>query len=78
MADELLRLWQGRKTTVLMVTHSISEALLLSDRVLVFSARPGQVVLDLPVPLPRPRDAGIRYTPAFGALALELRQAIGG
>ncbi len=76
MAAELLRLWQDRRTTVLMVTHSISEALLLSDRVLVFSSRPGRVVLDLPVPLSRPREEGVRYTPAFGELARTLRRAI--
>ena len=76
MATELLRLWQGQRTTVLMVTHSISEALLLSDRVLVFSSRPGRVVLDLAVSLPRPRDEGMRYTSEFGDLAHALRQAI--
>ncbi len=85
MAAELLRLWTplpsdgragARSTTVLMVTHSISEALLLSDRVLVFSSRPGHVVLDLPVPLARPRDESMRYTPEFGELARELRRAI--
>ncbi len=77
MAAELLRLWQQQRTTVLMVTHSISEALLLSDRVLVFSARPGRVVLDQPVNLPRPREEGVRYTPTFGELARTIRQAIG-
>lgn len=77
MAAELLRLWQQQRTTVLMVTHSISEALLLSDRVLVFSPRPGRVVLDQPVPLTRPREEGVRYTPEFGALARALRRAIG-
>jgi NitT/TauT family transport system ATP-binding protein len=76
MAAELLRIWQEHRTTVLMVTHSISEALLLSDRVLVFSSRPGKVVLDLPVPLPRPRDDAVRFTPEFGELARTLRHAI--
>ena len=76
MAAELLRLWQQQRTTVLMVTHSISEALLLSDRVLVFSSRPGRVALDLGVDLPRPRDESIRYTPEFGELSRRLRQAI--
>jgi NitT/TauT family transport system ATP-binding protein len=76
MAAELLRLWQARRTTVLMVTHSISEALILSDRVLVFSPRPGRLVLDLPVTLPRPREEDLRYTPEFGRLAQELRKAI--
>ena len=77
MAGELLRLWQASRTTVLMVTHSISEAILLSDRVVVFSSRPGRVVLDLPVKLSRPREEGMRYTPEFAALARTLRRAIG-
>jgi NitT/TauT family transport system ATP-binding protein len=76
MADELLNLWQARRKTVIMVTHSISEALLLSDRVLVFTPRPGQVALDLLVELPRPRLEEIRYTPAFGELAKKLKAAI--
>ncbi|MEA4909918.1 MAG: ABC transporter ATP-binding protein [Anaerolineaceae bacterium] len=68
--------WQERRKTVIMVTHSISEALLLSDRVLVFTPRPGQVYLDLPVDLPRPRREDIRYTSHFGELAHRLRAAI--
>jgi NitT/TauT family transport system ATP-binding protein len=76
MADELLNLWQARRKTVVMVTHSISEALLLSDRVLVFTPRPGQVALDLPVELPRPRLEEIRYTATFGELAKRLKSAI--
>jgi len=77
MGFELLRIWQAKRKTVLMVTHSISEALFLADRVLVLSHRPGQIRLDLPVDLPRPRDEGIRYTPVFGALAQQVRAAIG-
>jgi NitT/TauT family transport system ATP-binding protein len=76
MADELLDLWQARRKTVIMVTHSISEALLLSDRVLVFTPRPGQICLDLAVDLPRPRADAIRYTEHFGELARQLRNAI--
>ncbi len=78
MWDELLRLWQSRRKTVLMVTHSISEALFLADRVLVFRQRPGRVKLDLTVDLPRPRREEIRYTPHFGKLARQLKEAIGG
>ena len=76
MADELLNLWQARRKTVIMVTHSISEALLLSDRVLVFTPRPGKICLDLAVDLPRPRANEIRYTEHFGELARQLRNAI--
>lgn len=77
MAAELLTIWQQERITVLMVTHSISEALLLSDRVLVFSARPGRISLDLPVDLPRPRTEEMRYTSHFGELARSLKAAIG-
>lgn len=77
MGGELLRIWQARQKTVLMVTHSISEALFLSDRVIALTARPGRIALDMPVPLDRPRQEDMRYTPQFGALANTLRAAIG-
>jgi NitT/TauT family transport system ATP-binding protein len=77
MGDELLRIWQARRKTVVMVTHSISEALFLADRVLVLSHRPGRLRLDLCVDLPRPRREGMRYTPVFGDLARRVRLAIG-
>jgi NitT/TauT family transport system ATP-binding protein len=76
MGSELLRIWQMQRKTVVMVTHSISEALYLADRVIVLSRRPGQLRLDLQVDLPRPRDEGIRYTPQFGRLAQAVRAAI--
>lgn len=76
MGTELLHLWQARRKTVIMVTHSISEALLLSDRVLVFSPRPGKVYLDLNVELPRPRVEDVRYSDQFGQLARRIRNAI--
>jgi NitT/TauT family transport system ATP-binding protein len=77
MGEELSRIWQARRKTVVMVTHDISEAIFLADRVLVFSPRPGRLRLDLAVDLPRPRGEEIRYTPAFGELARQLRAAIG-
>lgn len=77
MGSELLRIWHARRKTVIMVTHSISEALLLSDRVLVLTPRPGRMCLDLPVELPRPRTNEMRYTPEFGELAQRLMAAIG-
>ena len=76
MGAELLRIWQARRTTVLMVTHSISEALLLADRVLVLSPRPGRLCLDLTVDLPRPRDEDVRYTEGFTRLSRQLRASI--
>lgn len=76
MGAELLNLWQQRRKTVLMITHSIAEALLLSDRVLVLTSRPGRIGLDLVVDLPRPREEEVRYTPEFGALARKLKAAI--
>ena len=76
MGAELLRIWQARRTTVLMVTHSISEALLLSDRVLVLSARPGRISCDFKVTLPRPREDALRYTPEFVRMAQKIRAEI--
>ena len=76
MGAELLRIWQARRTTVLMVTHSISEALLLSDRVLVLSARPGRISCDFPVNLPRPRQESLRYTSEFVQMSQKLRAEI--
>jgi NitT/TauT family transport system ATP-binding protein len=76
MGGELLRIWTARKKTVFMVTHDISEALYLSDRVLVFTDRPAKIGLELAVDLPRPRQEDIRYTAEFGALAKKLRAAI--
>jgi NitT/TauT family transport system ATP-binding protein len=74
---ELSNIWQAKQKTVLMVTHSISEALFLADRVLVLTQRPGKVKLDLEVDLPRPRKDRMRYTPEFGKLARKLKEAIG-
>jgi len=77
MGAELLRIWQLRRKTVVMVTHSISEALFLADRVLVLSPRPGSLRLDLAVSLARPRSEDMRYTGVFGDLARQVREAIG-
>jgi NitT/TauT family transport system ATP-binding protein len=76
MWTELSRIWQARRKTVLMVTHSISEALFLADRVLVLTQRPGRIKLDLKVDLPRPRTDEMRYTTPFGKLARKLKEAI--
>jgi NitT/TauT family transport system ATP-binding protein len=62
---DLLRLWSGEGMTVLFVTHSIPEAVFLSDRVLVMAARPGRIEATIPIDLPRPRRLSLRNTPAF-------------
>jgi NitT/TauT family transport system ATP-binding protein len=77
MGAELMRIWQVRRKTVIMVTHAIPEAVFLADRVMVLSPRPGHIHLDMSIDLPRPRLEDVRYTPAFGEYARHLRSAIG-
>ena len=73
MGLELLRLWQEWKSTVLFVTHDIVESILLADRVIVMSPRPGRIIDVVPVDLPRPRDVLMQDTPAFTTLASRIR-----
>jgi NitT/TauT family transport system ATP-binding protein len=63
--EDLPALWEARGTTTILVTHSVSEAVLLSDRVIVFSARPARVIADIAVILARPRDRSLRRSEAF-------------
>lgn len=72
MQNELLSLWEETKKTVLMVTHQIDEALLLSDRVIVFSARPAHVVGEINVNLPRPRTPEVKNNAEFDYLMTKL------
>jgi NitT/TauT family transport system ATP-binding protein len=76
MGAELLRIWSVYRKTVVMVTHSISEALFLADRVIVLSDRPGKINLVLDVDIPRPRANDIQYSAKFGNFARRLRAAI--
>jgi NitT/TauT family transport system ATP-binding protein len=69
MQAELLRIWSEAKKTVLFVTHQIDEAIYLSDRVLVMSKRPGKILADIAVDLPRPRQLQVKRQPEFVGLA---------
>jgi NitT/TauT family transport system ATP-binding protein len=73
MQSDLLAMWQETRKTVLFVTHSISEAVFLSDRIVVMSARPGKVREIIDVDLERPRDVNIRDTAEFGAIVHRVR-----
>lgn len=76
VAADLLALWGQERQTVLMVTHDINEAVLLADRVLVMSRRPGQINADIAVPLPRPRQLSDTYSDEFGRIAQQVRANI--
>jgi NitT/TauT family transport system ATP-binding protein len=75
---DLLSIWARQRQTVLMVTHDIREAVLLADRVLVMSRRPGQIIADVPVSLRRPRQLEDVYTDALNQTAKQVRAAIDG
>jgi NitT/TauT family transport system ATP-binding protein len=65
MQTELLKIWNAEQKTVVMITHQIEEAVFLSDRVVVFSARPGTVKASITIDLPRPRTLAMKRTGAF-------------
>src|SRR5687767_12523713 len=80
MRYELLRIWRAeaedRDTTVLFVTHSIAEAILLADRVVVFTPQPGRVAADIRIDLPRPRPEEVETEPAFLEYSRQLRSLL--
>jgi len=75
---ELPPVWERRGATTLMVTHSVAEAVLVSDRVLVLSPRPARILADIDVPLDRPRRAAMTATPAFRDLVERIEAALSG
>jgi NitT/TauT family transport system ATP-binding protein len=76
LGDELLRIWSETRKTVLFVTHSLNEAVYLADRVVVLSARPGRIVDDVAVDLPRPRTFAMTSSERFGTLKERIWQHI--
>jgi NitT/TauT family transport system ATP-binding protein len=64
--EDLLRLWQSEKWTVVFVTHSVFESVFLADRVVVMTRRPGRIAADLPIALPYPRETALRTTAEYG------------
>lgn len=72
MQNELLRIWAESRKTSIFVTHSVDEAVLLSDRILIMGTRPGRIIADVPVELPRPRDRDVEESAEFISLRQEV------
>ena len=73
---ELVRIWAQSRKTVIFITHSIAEAIFLSDRVIAMTARPGTIAEVIPIDLPRPRDLSVINTDRFGRYAAKLRSLL--
>jgi len=76
MNVELQRIWMERRKTVLFITHSTAEAVFLADRVIVMTARPGEIADEFAVDLPRPRNLDVMNTETFGAYVKRIRAAL--
>ena len=74
--DDLLRLWEAHRPTILFVTHSVFESAYLSTRIAVMTPRPGRIVADLPVALPQPRHRTLRTSPAYAAMCERISAAL--
>jgi NitT/TauT family transport system ATP-binding protein len=76
MGFELLRIWEARRKTILFVTHSIPEAILLADKVVVMTPRPGRLARVIAIDLPRPRTVELEFDAKFKAYSDEVRGLI--
>jgi len=76
MQELLLRVWEEHKITVLFITHDVDEAIFLSDRVYVMTARPGMIKAEIPITLPRPRHYEVQISPEFIALKRQVMALI--
>src|SRR5205807_8720352 len=74
--DDLLRLWEAHRPTILFVTHSVFESVYLSTRIAVMTPRPGRIPADLPVSLPTPREPALRTAPAYMAMCASVSAAL--
>ena len=77
MGDELLRIWEATQKTILLITHSLSEAIYLSDTVYVMGRDPGRILEQVTVDLPRPRNIDMMGSETFGRLRNQLWKLIG-
>ena len=76
LQEELLRVWESERKTVLYVTHSIDEAVYLADRIVLLTARPGRIKAEYAVELPRPRHMEMRGWSTYTKLSLEIWHAL--
>jgi len=74
--DDLLRLWERHRPTILFVTHSVFESVYLSTRIAVMARRPGRIVADLSVDLPQPRQRAVRMAPGYAAMCETVSAAL--
>ncbi len=74
--DDLMRLWESRRPTVVFVTHSVFESVYLSTRIAVMTPRPGHIAAELPVDLPQPRERSLRTSPRYAALCATLSEKL--
>ena len=78
LADDLLRLWEARRATVVFVTHSVFESVYLSTRIAVMTPRPGRIAADFPVALPQPREQSLRTTADYTAMCAAVSKHLAG